>query len=234
MLPMSEPLAPTAAALRSTPCIDADHPAVRAFAAEVAGHLGDAVPAACALYLAVRDRIRYSPYRVDLSDAGMTASRVLADGHGWCVNKAGLLAAVCRASGIPARVGYADVRNHLSTERLRAVIGTNDYVWHGYTTLWLNGRWVKATPAFNQELCDRLGIAPLAFDGHADSIYQAHDPQGRRHMEYVRERGEFDDIPLKQIRAAFLQHYPMLAQLSGADFDRDVAHESIHPTQASS
>jgi Transglutaminase-like superfamily len=138
---------------------------------------------------------------VDRSDAGMAASRLLADRQGWCVNKAALLSAVCRARGIPARVGYADVRNHLSTERLRAVIGTNDYVWH--------------------------------LDGTADSIYQAHDRQGRRHMEYTRERGEYDDIPVAQIRAAFLHHYPMLVQLSGADFDRDVAAESASSSEYS-
>jgi transglutaminase-like putative cysteine protease len=217
---------PSPADLRPTRFIDADHPAVVALAAEVAGHLADPVAAACALYLAVRDRFRYNPYQLDLSDAGMAASRVLADGQGWCVSKAALLAAVCRARGIPARVGYADVRNHLSTERLRAVIGTDDYVWHGYTSIFLNGHWRKATPAFNAGLCDKLGIVPLAFDGAADSIYQAHDPQGRRHMEYVRERGEFDDVPVADIRAAFLHHYPMLVQLHAADFDGDVAVEA--------
>jgi transglutaminase-like putative cysteine protease len=161
----------------------------------------------------------------------MAASRVLADGHGWCVTKSALLAAVCRARGIPARLGYADVRNHLSTERLRAVIGSDDYVWHGYTSIHLNGQWRKATPAFNQALCDKLGIAALEFDGASDSIYQEHDPQGRRHMEYVRHRGEYDDMPVTEIRAAFLQHYPMLVQLRGADFDHDLATESTLPTQ---
>jgi transglutaminase-like putative cysteine protease len=228
---MHAPHKPHMAALQPTRYIDADHPAVLDFVDEVAGHLQDPVAAACALYLAVRDRFRYNPYQVDLSDAGMAASRVLADRQGWCVNKAALLAAVCRARGIPARLGYADVRNHLSTERLRAVIGTNDYVWHGYTSLWLNDRWVKATPAFNQGLCDKLGLVPLAFDGSTDSIYQAHDPQGRRHMEYVRERGEFDDVPVAQIRAAFLHHYPLLVQLSGVDFDHDVANEPPRPSK---
>lgn len=216
---------PLEAALRPTALIDADHPAVVAYVDRVAGHLAEPLQAARALYLAVRDDFRYDPYKVDLSPEGMTASRVIADGYGWCVPKATLLAAACRAKGIPARVGYADVRNHLSTERLRAVIGTSDYVWHGYTSIFLNGNWWKATPAFNRGLCDKLGLAPLEFDGGSDSIYQEYDPQGRRHMEYVHQRGEYDDVPAAEIRAAFLQHYPMLVKLGAADFDQDLVRE---------
>lgn len=215
-----------AAFLRPTAFIDSDHPEVQSFAVRVAGHLSEPVQIAQALYLAVRDDFRYDPYQIDLSPAGLKASRVLADGHGWCVTKATLLAAACRARGVPARVGYADVRNHLSTERLRAVIGTDDYVWHGYTGIFLGGQWRKATPAFNRGLCSKLGIAPLEFDGVHDSLYQEYDPQGRRHMEYVRQRGDFDDVPGDEIRAAFLHHYPALVKLAGADFDRDVAGET--------
>ena len=66
--------------------------------------------------------------------------------------------------------------------------------------LHLGGRWVKATPAFNRELCDKVGIAPLEFDGERDSLFQPLDLEGRRHMEYVRDRGVFADLPLEQIR----------------------------------
>ena len=106
-------LPPDDATLRATPQIDSDHPAVVAFAARHARG-ADARERAVALYLAVRDGLRYDPYRIDLTPAGMRASTVLAQGHGWCVTKAALLAAACRAAGMPARLGYADVRNHLS------------------------------------------------------------------------------------------------------------------------
>ncbi|HSV71983.1 MAG TPA: transglutaminase family protein [Methylibium sp.] len=220
---MNDDLTP---ALRPTALIDADHADVVAFAARVSGELDDPVEIARALYLAVRDGFRYDPYRIDLSTGGVRASRVLADGHGWCVTKSSLLAAACRARGVPARVGYADVRNHLSTERLRAMIGTDDYVWHGYTSIFLAGRWRKATPAFNRGLCDKLGLAPLEFDGRSDSLYQEYDGQGRRHLEYVRQRGDYDDVPIDAIRAAFLVHYPMLVTLAQADFDQDVSRET--------
>jgi transglutaminase-like putative cysteine protease len=217
----------THASLQPTPSIDCAHPRVLDFASRVCEGLTQPSDMAKALYLAVRDEFRYDPYRIDLSGAGMTASRVLADGYGWCVTKSTLLAAACRARGIPARVGYADVRNHLSTERLRSVIGAEDYVWHGYTSIFLGGHWHKATPAFNRSLCRKLWVEPLEFDGCSDSLYQEFDGQGRRHLEYVLQRGEFDDVPVARIRAAFLQHYPRLVQLAQADFDQDVRDEPL-------
>jgi hypothetical protein len=126
-------------------------------------------------------------------------------------------------------VGYADVRNHLSTERLRRTLQTDVFVWHGYTDLWLAGRWVKATPAFNIELCERFGLLPLDFDGRADSIYHPFDKAGNRHMEYVNQHGAFDDMPLDRIVAAFAATYPALqgetAQMQAADFEADVNRE---------
>ena len=183
-----------------------------------------------ALYLAVRDGVRYDPYRIDLSEDGMRASTALRQGHGWCVPKAALLAAVCRAAGLHARLGYADVRNHMSTERLRQTMQTDVFIWHGYTDLWIDGQWVKATPAFNIELCDKFGLLPLDFDGHSDSIYHPYDRAGHRHMEYVHQRGTFDDMPLAQITADFRRVYAnwMQAQdsLHGASFEQDAQKEN--------
>jgi transglutaminase-like putative cysteine protease len=213
--------------------VDSDHPDVIAFAAQHARG-GNHTERAVALYDAVRDGLRYDPYRIDLSVQGMKASTALANGYGWCVPKAALLAAACRAAGIPARVGYADVRNHLSTERLRQNMGSDLFVWHGYTDIWLDGAWRKATPAFNIELCERFGLLPLEFDGRTDSIYHPYDRAGNRHMEYVAQHGSFDDIPLDRILAAFALHYPRIPlRTSGAkagDFMADAASE--HPTSA--
>ena len=155
----------------------------------------------------------------------MSASRVLETGHGWCVTKAVLLAAACRALGIPARVGFADVRNHLSTARLRETMKTDVFYWHGYTSIRLDGQWVKATPAFNIELCERFGLLPLEFDGCADSIYHPFDRAGNRHMEYLSMRGEFDDVPLASMVTTFRQHYSQMSRLEESSFDDDVRSE---------
>ncbi len=214
------------AALAPTSLIDCDHPAVAAFAARHALGATDRARAV-ALYYAVRDGFRYDPYRVDLSARGMRASSVIEQGYGWCVPKAALLAAAARAAGIPARVGYADVKNHLSTERMRREMQTDLFIWHGYTDLWIEGAWRKATPAFNIELCDRFGLLPLDFDGEHDSIYHPFDKSGQRHMEYVRQRGAFDDMPLAQLVADFAATYPTWGHLAAEDasFEADVERE---------
>jgi len=215
--------------LAPTALIDSDHPAVAAFAARHAGEATNDAERAVALYYAVRDGFRYDPYRIDLSPRGMKASTVLANGYGWCVPKATLLAAACRAAGIPARMGFADVRNHLSTERMRQVMGTDVFFWHGFTEILIDGAWRKATPAFNLELCDRFGLLPLEFNGREDSLYHPFDRQGHRHMEYVAQRGSFDDVPLERIVADFAEHYPawraQIEALQRSDFLTDVATE---------
>jgi transglutaminase-like putative cysteine protease len=217
------------ATLRPTGLIDSNHPAVRAFAARH-GRGTDERERAVALYYAVRDGFRYDPYRIDLSLQGMKASTVLGNGHGWCVPKATLLAAACRAAGIPARVGFADVRNHLSTERMRQVMQTDVFFWHGYTDILLDGTWRKATPAFNVELCNRFDLLPLEFDGTADSLYHPFDRHGRRHMEYVNQRGSFDDVPLAEITADFARLYPRWlpdqGEMPAHDFLADAARET--------
>ena len=212
--------------LKPTPFIDFDTPEVWEFADKKAGNSRDPVTQAVNLYYAVRDGIRYDPYTIDLTVDGLKASTTLQNGRGWCVAKAILLAACCRAKQIPARLGFADVKNHLSTERLRQQMQTDIFYWHGYTSIYLNGEWFKATPAFNIELCDKFSLKPLEFDGKSDSIYHPFDLIGNRHMEYVNNRGEYGDVPLDDIIETFKREYlPADDKWNNADFDQDVARE---------
>jgi transglutaminase-like putative cysteine protease len=205
--------------------VDSDHPTVVAFAQAAAGRSDR--ERAMALYYRVRDLVRYDPYRIELSGKGMRASTALEQGYGWCVTKAALMVAGSRALGIPARLGFADVRNHLSTQRMRDMLKTDLFIWHGYAELWLDGRWVKATPAFNIELCERFKLAPLEWDGTADSLYHPFDVEGRRHMEYVRERGTFDDVPVAQIAADIAAMYPAWKPVTEeGQFESDVRWEA--------
>ena len=184
---------------------------------------------AVAVYYAIRDGILYDPYSADISVAGLKATTVLEEKRGWCVSKAILLAAWCRALGIPARLGYADVLNHLSTEKLRQRMKTNVFYWHGYTALYLDDRWVKATPAFNIELCEKFGLKPLEFNGRDDSIYHAFDQAGNRHMEYLHDRGQFLEPPIEAMRRTFDEYYPGWPDISDAteaDFGGEVADET--------
>ncbi len=212
--------------LDPTPTLDADHPDVIAYAKQNRGPSDDPVKIAVSLYDAVRDDIRYDPYSIEMSVQALKASTTLRTRRAWCVPKAALLGACCRVFKIPARLGYADVRNHLSTKRMREVMKTDIFHWHGYTDIFLNDQWVKATPAFNIELCEKFSIKVLNFDGTRDSIYQPFDLKGNRHMEYLRYRGEFADIPIDRMRDYFIRQYRIDRFLKEGDFDKEVNEES--------
>jgi transglutaminase-like putative cysteine protease len=201
-------------ALRSTPFIDADTQKVREFANAHAG-TGDAREKAVRLYYAVRDTIRYDMTTFGLDREQFKASNVLNETSAFCVPKAIALAAAARASGIPSRIGFADVRNHLTSPRFAALMDDELFRWHAYTSLWIDGRWVKATPAFDISLCEKHGVTPLEFDGNEDSIFHRFDQRGREHMEYVKFIGEFDEFPYEEFSDAMRVAYPRM--LAGFD-----------------
>lgn len=209
--------------LQSGRFVDSAHPAVLRFTRE---HARGADPreVAVSLYYAVRDRIRYNPFQNFHLDATYRGSACLERNEGWCVPKAALLAACARAAGIPARVGYADVKNHLTTPQLTEKMGTDLFVYHGFTELLVEGAWVKATPAFNRGLCEKFRVRPLEFDGRTDSLFHPFDEDNRRHMEYVLERGSYADVPVDAIRQAFSELYPRYFMLGP-----DAAKERFTP-----
>jgi transglutaminase-like putative cysteine protease len=214
------------------PFVDSGHPGIVAFARDRAAGAGGAADVAVRLYYAVRDEVRYDPY-VDLSAPDtFRASACLAAGRAFCVGKASLLTALARAAGLEARVGFADVRNHLATPRLRALMGSDIFHFHGYTEFTLDCRRVKATPAFNLSLCEKFGVLPLEFDGRADALFHPLDKAGRRHMEYLDDRGTFDDVPFDAIQATMRAAYPRLFAEYDAEGDGDFETEAEALSQA--
>ena len=205
--------------------IDSSDPEVRAFAQKTTAGATDAVSSAVKLYYAVRE-ILYDPYCAGEDRSYFRASDCLRAKRGFCIPKAALLAAAARSVGIPARVGYADVRNHLSTQKLIELIGGDLFIWHGFTELYVEHRWVKATPAFNLSLCKRFGVLPLEFDGRHDSLFHEYDQGGRRHMEYVRQRGHYPDVPYDTIIADFKKMYPRWLALTVTGEHGDFAREA--------
>jgi transglutaminase-like putative cysteine protease len=212
--------------------IDSDHPLIRAFA-EKHGKPGKTdTEKAISIYYAVRDGLRYNPYSIELPKASMKASTILARGDGYCVAKAVVLAACLRSQGIPARLGFADVRNHLSTQRLKKLMGTDIFVYHGFTDIFLNEKWVKATPAFNLSLCTKFNVKPLEFNGLNDSLFHPYDNDGKLHMEYMKDHGTFADLPWDTISSGLIKQYPMYynaAQLKSGDFHAEARNENQNP-----
>ncbi len=216
--------------LKSTYFIDSDSPLIQEYANSICGGIDSDMDKAIALYYRVRDDIRYDPYSFEDNQEFIRASAVLKKKAGYCVAKAVLLAAVARAQSIPVRLGFADVKNHLVTQRLKSLMKTPLFVYHGYVEFYLNGVWVKATPAFNLSLCQNFNVKPLEFDGMHDSIFHEFDNAGNRHMEYVNDLGVFADLPFDEIYAAFKKYYPKIFELndrvdSGA-FSREALKEN--------
>jgi transglutaminase-like putative cysteine protease len=207
-MPLEDLAPPSADDLQPTWFIDSDSDTVREFVERLsAGASGDHEVVA-RLFEGIRDGVRYDPFSLPAGPGGYRASAVIEAGSGYCVQKAVALTAVARAAGIPSRLGFSDVRNHLQSERLAEAMGTDLFVWHGYSTFFVGGRWTKASPAFNAELCARFGVQPLQFDGTHDALLHAFTGDGTRHMEYVRERGVFLDLPLERILAGLSEAYP--------------------------
>lgn len=205
---LPSPELPGSICLQPTEILDSDHPDLIAYALEKTKSAGDdPVQKAVKLYYAVRDDLWYDPYRPFYKPDHYRASAVLKTGRGFCISKAGLLCALGRTCGIPSRIGFATVRNHLATRQLLDYLGSDRFVYHGYTEFFLNGRWVKSTPAFNIELCRKHRVPPLEFNGLEDSIFHAFGVDNRKFMEYLAHHGERADIPVDEIVAAWKAEY---------------------------
>lgn len=193
--------------LQPTEVIDSNHPEIREYAAKTIGDAATPREQAVRLYYAVRDAIWYDPYTPFYRPEHYRASNVLRRGRAFCIPKASLLCAVGRACGIPSRPGFAHVKNHLATRELLEFLGSDIFAFHAFVEFFLEGKWVKATPAFNKELCIRHGVEPLEFDGREDSIFQLYNSERRKFMEYLEFLGSFADIPVDRIVEGFRQTY---------------------------
>ncbi len=201
--------------LRETTYLNYKTPGITAMVSGIVIELSDKVDVARRIYKFVRDGWRYDPYQLDLQQNAFKASYIFQRTYGNCVDKAILMTTFCRYAGIPARLCFAKVKNHIATERLEKFLQTNEMVPHGIVELYLNGKWVKCTPAFNKSLCDKLGVDVLEFDGENDSLFQQYDRKGDVFMEYLEDYGSFDDVPVAFISEQILTYYPHVFDEAG-------------------
>ncbi len=211
--------------------IDSESDIIKTYARKLCKNIDDPVEKAIKLYYAVRDGIKYDPYSMEDSRAYMVASTILKRQFGYCVAKAVVLTALARSQQIPARLGLADVQNHINSKRLMALMETDIFVYHGFVELYLNGKWVKATPAFDLNLCKKAFVTPLEFDGTYDSIFHEFNTKGNKHMEYIKDHGHFADLPFDRIMEASREKYPRyfesLEKHGLKKHGRDFAEETI-------
>lgn len=160
-------------------------------------------------YNVVRDHFIYDPYHLDLRPEALKASVILNKKRAWCVEKSIVLAACLRAIGIPARLGYGIVINHVGVERLKKFLQRDEIVFHGYVQAWIDDKWVKTTPAFDKNVCRLSGVPPLEWDGRSDAMMQAY-VKNEKFMEYTHFYGEFQDVPIDLMNAEMKKFYPHL------------------------
>jgi transglutaminase-like putative cysteine protease len=198
--------------LKPTATIDCDNQLIKGKARNLTEGLNDMSAKAKSLFYWVRDEIRYNPLVPLEVFESYRASETVRRGEGFCVEKAAVLAALARAVGIPARLHFADIRNRLVSSRLLRIMGTNLFSYHGYTELHIGGKWVKATPAFDLKMCLEHRIIPVEFDGQHHALLHSHNSDGKLHIEYVKDHGHRNDVPVEEILAAWMQHYGISAQ----------------------
>lgn len=217
--------------------IDSDSREVQAFSRSALAGLAPSASrteVVIRLFEAVRDGLRYDPYTFALDAESYRASVIAGESEAYCVPKAILLTACLRAAGVPAAVGFADVKNHLNSPKLAALMDTDLFIYHGYVQVWLDTGTFKITPAFNMDLCERFGVRPLVFDGHHDALFHEFDESGHRHMEYVNDRGIFADPPIEEFLEVFRRTYPKLVKfnedrLAGRPTEIDAMFSAVGP-----
>jgi transglutaminase-like putative cysteine protease len=197
--------------LKCTEIIDYDSQVIKRKARALTKGLKTDKEKAIALFYFVRDSIKYNPYdsadRYEYSIASATLKR----GYGLCFQKAAVLVAMCRAVGIPARFGFADIRNHLLSARfLDMMCGSNILVYHGFAEIYIDGKWVIATPAYDLETCLQNGFLPVEFDGVNDARLSRYNQEGKLHVEYLKYHGSYDDLPWQEIYNAGAEHIASL------------------------
>jgi len=202
--------------LKCTEIIDCDMASVKDKAQELAEGLLTDSEKAVALYYFVRDEIKHNAYAPLYDRDRYKASATLHAGNGFCQQKAVLLVALARVAGIPARLGFVDVRDHQLADSFKQMIGGVDVLpSHGYAELSVNGRWVHVSPAYDTATCRRKGFVPVEFDGANDAKDSTHTEAGERHVEHIKDHGTFDDFPWEEIR----RHSAEWAAELGLDLD---------------
>lgn len=204
--------------LLPTSFIDFQHPLVVDFTTQHSDKAMSDQENIVALYYAVRDSIVYSPWHLTMNPDTISASQTITRGIGYCIEKSLVLAAAGRLLGVPSRLGFSIVRNHISTKKFVEMLRTDKFVFHGYNEFYLDDKWVKCTPAFNKSLCEKFGTEALDFNGKDDSIFQSFSPDGKKYMEYLHEYGTFDDFPFPLFYSEIKKYYGHLFEKGASVF----------------
>ena len=197
--------------LKTTFYMDWEHPLIQEKAKELTAGLSqeDDIGKAIKLFYFVRDGIRYSvkdSYEASNKE-NLKSSLTVEKGYAFCIPKAILLASLARAVGIPSRLHYVDIVNHMTSESLKKQMGSNIFIFHGFTELYINNRWVEANCAFDKDLCLRKNFPAVDFDGVKDGLFASTNKDGLPFVEYIKDRGNYNDCPHQEIMETWAREY---------------------------
>ena len=215
--------------LQPTKFFDFNNQRVKNKALEIIEGLKTDKEKAIAIFYWVRDQIKYNmKLFIPMIKQNFIASKTIRKGQGFCVSKSVLLATLARAVGIPARIHLVDLINHKVSQKVIDFMGTNVMHYHGYSEFYLDGKWVKLTPSFDQETAIRGGFLPMCeFDGEHDAVFPPYDDEGNQFGEYVKDRDVHADLPLDEIDKIFREKYLMYQDFLSGSVSSKVSKESL-------
>ncbi len=198
--------------LKPTFFMDYEHPLIQEKVRELTHGIPekDDISKAVKLFYFVRDKIKYSVKnaRESYNKENWKSSLTLKRGFGFCIPKSILLVSLARAVGIPSKLHYVDIVNHMTSERLKKDMGSNLFIFHGFVELYLNGKWVEANCAFDKELCMRKNFPWVDFNGIKDGLFASTNKDGKPFVEYIKDRGIYNDAPHQKIMQTWAKEYP--------------------------
>lgn len=195
--------------LQPTEFFDFHKKRVKEKAIEITKGLKEDKEKAVALFYWVQNKIKYNMFTYyPKIKANLKASVTLRRMNGFCMSKATLLSTFARAVNIPARIHMVDIINHKISKRVVDLMGTNAFHCHAYSELFLNGKWVKATPVFDRETSIKGGFLPIIeFDGENDALFEPIGEDGNIFVEYIGDYGSYADVPIEKIDQIFSKKY---------------------------
>ena len=192
--------------LAPTPFIESQHASIAALVDRLG--LSSMAPRARAVaaFRFVQNEIRYE-FVAKLAPEYYQASRVLADGRGFCVQKAVLLCALGRAAGLPTALVVSDLRDRTLPEALVQALKTDVFYHHGLNAFHLDGRWIQVDASLSSDLAERRGYLLPSFDGVSEALLSPVTRTGEPHTEYVAFHGRFPDLSFEGMMRAFAVGY---------------------------
>lgn len=192
--------------LQETRFLDLSDPILKKRTYELVDGVNDLREQVKTVFFFVRDEIKYNPYTSFLQAEDYIASNILRRGEGFCIPKASLFTAMMRILKIPAKLYFADIKNHLAPAKLRVLMG-DMFIYHCYCGVFIDEQWLKLAPTFNREMCAKIRVQTNDFDGFHDALLPLTNLDGELYVEYVKDRGDAADIPFVEIVTAFNDFY---------------------------